>query len=78
MSEVKTRYVPFDNEHENQKWIVIEGYVNGVPQVTKRVTVAVNALVTRPALLEEARAKLVNDVTEYHANWLYLQTLQGP
>jgi hypothetical protein len=74
---VKTRRVDPADEHERQKWYVLEGYVEGGPDaVRKRVSVAVAALVSRPALLEEARAKLVSDVTEYYANWLALQSLE--
>lgn len=76
MSEVKTRQVLIGNEHDDQKWYVLEGYVDGVPAVTKRTSIAVAGLVQRPALLEEARAKLIADVTEYHANWKFLQGLQ--
>jgi hypothetical protein len=35
----------------------------------------VAALVSRPELLESARAKLKQDVAEYHANYLALQNL---
>lgn len=75
MSEVKTRRVMLATEHDNQKWFVIEAYVDGVPQVTKRASVAVTALVQTPSLLDTARAKLVADVAEYHANYLLLQNL---
>ena len=75
MSEVLTRRVLLATEHDNQKWLVLEGYVDGVPAVTKRVTIAVSALVVRPALLDEARAQLIADVTEYHANYLALQNI---
>lgn len=73
---VLTRRVMLPTEHENQKWFVYEAYVEGVPSVTKRVTIAVTALVTRPELLEAARTKLIADVSEYHANYLALQALQ--
>jgi hypothetical protein len=75
MSEVKTRRVVPANEHERQKWLVLEGYVEGIPAVTKRTSIAVAALVSRPALLDEAREKLIADVTEYHQNYLALQEL---
>lgn len=64
-------------DHDNQKWYVIEGYVDGVPAVTKRASIAVSAIVYRPEILEEARAKLVSDVSEYHANYLALKALEG-
>lgn len=69
-----TRITPSD-EHERQKWVVLEGSVEGCPAVTKRYSIAVSAIVTRPALLDEARAKLIADVTEYYANYQALQAL---
>jgi hypothetical protein len=75
MSNITVTRVMLSSEHDNQKWLVLEGSVEGVPAVTKRVSIAVAALVSRPSLLEEARAKLVSDVAEYHANYLALQAL---
>jgi hypothetical protein len=72
---VQIKRIMLDSEHENQKWYVLEGSVDGVPSVTKRTTIAVSALVVRPAILDEARAKLESDVAEYYANWLALQAL---
>ena len=60
-------------EHDNQKWICFKGEVEGVPAVTKTLTIAVASLVSRPSLLDEARSKLESDVREYHANWLALK-----
>lgn len=74
--EVKTRRVMLTTDHDNQKWVVLECYVDGCPVVTKRATVSVAAYVARPAILDEARTKLVADVTEYHANYLALQNLE--
>jgi hypothetical protein len=67
-----TRIIPPD-PHEAQKWFVLEGSVIGVPAVTKRVSIAVAALVQDPSILTRARAKLEADVAEYHANYLFLQ-----
>jgi hypothetical protein len=75
MSNVKIERVMLNDEHDNQKWYVLQGSVDGVPAVTKRTTIAMAALVARPALLDEARAKLLEDVAEYHANYLALQSL---
>ena len=75
MTVVVKRIVP-ETEHERQKWYVLEASVEGVPAVTKRVSIAVTAIVARPSLLDEAKAKLVADVTEYHANYLALQALE--
>lgn len=68
------RIEPAD-EHERQKWYVLEAYIDGCPAVTKRVSISVSRLVTRPELLEMARTKLIADVTEYYANFLALQNL---
>lgn len=76
MTTVKVERIMLDNEHDNQKWLCLRGSVEGVPAVTKRVTIAVAGLVVRPQLLDEARAKLIADVTEYHANYLMLQALE--
>jgi len=73
--EVKTRRIEPATEHERQKWVVLEGYVDDVPAVAKRVSIAVAALVTRPELMESARVKLIADVTEYHANFMALKDL---
>jgi hypothetical protein len=75
MLEVKTRRVMFNDSHDDQKWFVYEAYVDGVPSVTKRATISVAALVSRPELLDQARTKLIADVTEYHANYLALQAI---
>lgn len=72
---VQTRRVMIGDAHEDQKWIVYEGYIDGVPAVTKRLTVATAAYVQRPAILAEALTKLVADVAEYHANYLALKAL---
>ncbi len=77
MSEVKVKRVMLESEHDNQKWYVLEGSVEGVPSVTKRVSISVAALVQRPQLLDQARAKLISDVTEYHANYLALQAINA-
>ena len=75
MTEVIVTRVPLKTEHDNQKWLVLQGAVEGVPAVTKRVTIAMPALVADITLLDRAREKLISDVTEYHANWLVLQNL---
>jgi acyl CoA:acetate/3-ketoacid CoA transferase beta subunit len=74
-AEVKVERVMLETEHDNQKWLVLQGSIDGVPAVTKRVSIAVAALVTNPGLLDHARAKLISDVAEYHANYLLLQAL---
>ena len=74
-SAVRVRRIFFGIEHDDQKWLVLEGSVDGCAPVTKRVTISMAAYVADPTLLESARAKLIADVTEYHANYLALQGL---
>lgn len=72
---VKVRRILLGVEHEDQKWYVIEGSVDGCPAVTKRTTIAVTALVSGDVVLADAVQKLKDDVAEYHANYLALQAL---
>ena len=62
---VKVRRVFLGNDHEDTKWVVLEGYVDGVPQVTKRRAINTAALVSGHLTLEDERDKLVADVAEY-------------
>jgi hypothetical protein len=72
---VRVSRVLFDNEHDNQKWIVLQGEVEGCPAVTKRRTINVAALVDGTLTLQNEKARLIADVEEYHARWLMLQQL---
>ncbi len=74
---VIVKRVLFGNEHDDQKWIVLEGSIEGCAPVTKRVTIAASAYVADRSILETHRTKLIADVTEYHANWLALQSIDG-
>lgn len=70
---VKVCRVPFNDEHMDQKFLVLEGSIEGLPQLTKRVTINTSALADGTIVLAEAKAKLVSDVEEYHARWLAVQ-----
>lgn len=72
---VKVRRVLFNNEHEDQKWYVIEGYLDGCPAVTKRDTISMAAIVSGDVVLADRVQKMKDDVAEYHANYLALQNL---
>ena len=74
--EVQIREVPFNDEHLDQKWLVLEGYVDGCPAVTKRRTVNVYALVSGALTLEAEEDKLRATVTEYKARWDELQKIR--
>jgi hypothetical protein len=73
--EVKVRRVVLDTEHDNQKWFVIEGSIDGCPAVTKRDTINLAAIASGDVDLNERIEKMRADVLEYHARWLYLQNM---
>ena len=75
MSVVKVRRVPPADEHEAQKWYVIEGYVEGCPAVTKRDAINIAAIVSGAVSLQERIAKMRADVEEYYQRWLALADL---
>jgi hypothetical protein len=70
---VKVRRVPFGNDHDDAKWLVLEGCIEGCPQVTKRRTINTAALADGSLSLEAEKARLIADVEEYYARW---QTVQ--
>ena len=73
MSEVKLRRIQLDTEHDNQKFLVIEGYIDGCPAITKRVTMDTAALASIPDFYEIKVAKLKADVAEYFIRWQAVQ-----
>lgn len=70
---VKVCRVPFGDEHMDQKCLVLEGSIDGMPQLTKRVTIDTAALADGSKVLADVKAKLIADVEEYHARWLAVQ-----
>jgi len=70
---VTVRRVPFNDEHMDQKFLVLEGSIEGLPQLTKRVTINTSALADGTIALADAKAKLIADVDEYHARWLAVE-----
>lgn len=75
MSEVKVRRVKSGNEHDDQKWYVIEGYIDGLPAVTKRDTINIAAIASGAVSLQARIDKMKADVAEYHERLLTLQSL---
>lgn len=59
--------------HTDQKWLVLEGSIDGCPEVTKRRTVNTAALVSGDLDLESEKAALLSDVEEYYARYQALQ-----
>lgn len=70
---VNIRRVSAGSEHLDQKWLVLEGYVEGVPEVTKRRSVSTAALASGDVTLADEKARLIADVQEYHGRWLAVQ-----
>ena len=59
--------------HTDQKWLVLEGSVEGFPQVTKRRAINTAALADHSLSLVSEKAKLIADVEEYLARWIAVQ-----
>lgn len=76
MSTVQVRRVLSGDAHEDQKWLVLEGSIAGLPQVTKRVTMNTAALASGDVSLTAAKAKLIADVEEYEARWNVIQQVE--
>lgn len=62
---VTVKRVLMGNDHDDTKWLVLEGSVEGVPQVTKRRTINTAALVSGATTLADEKATLMADVQEY-------------
>lgn len=75
MTEVRLRRVLMPLEHDNQKWYVLEGSVDGCPAVTKRDSINLAAILSGDVDLEERKSKMRADVEEYHGRWMWLQSL---
>lgn len=71
--EVKIRHVASGDEHLDQKWLVIEGYIEGCPAVTKRVSMNTAVIASNPGHFEEKKAKLIADVEEYYVRYNAVQ-----
>lgn len=70
---VKVVRVPFNDEHMDQKYLVLEGSIDGKPQLTKRVTINTAALADGTIEIADVKAKLIADVEEYQARWNAVQ-----
>jgi hypothetical protein len=75
MMQVKVKRVPPTDEHEAQKWFVIEGSIDGCPAVTKRDAINVAAIASGDVVLADRVAKMRADVEEYYNRWLALADL---
>lgn len=70
---IKVERIQLDTEHDNQKWVVLQGSIDGCPAVTKRRSINTAALVDGSLTLESEKAKLIADVEEYYARYLAVQ-----
>lgn len=71
---VAIKRVLIGNDHDDAKWIVLEGSIEGCPQVTKRRTINTAALVSGDLTLVDEKAQLIADVEEYYARFQAVQT----
>jgi hypothetical protein len=70
---VVVKRVLIGNDHDDSKWVVLEGSLEGCPQVTKRRTINTAALVSGDLTLADEKAQLIADVEEYYARFQALQ-----
>lgn len=70
---IQVKRIQLDTEHDNQKWIILEGSVDGVPAVTKRRSINTAALADGSLNLASEKAKLIADVEEYLARYNAVQ-----
>lgn len=70
---VKVSRVLLETEHENQKWLVLKGEIDGCPEVTKTRSINTAALASGALTLDAERATLVADVEEYYSRWQAVQ-----
>lgn len=74
---VTVKRVLLETEHDNQKWLVLQGSIEGCPAVTKRRTINTAALVDGTLTFEGEKARLIADVEEYYARWQAVQAAVG-
>ena len=73
--QVKVKRVPPADDHEAQKWLILEGSIDGCPAVTKRDAINVAAIASGDVVLADRVAKMRADVEEYYNRWLALADL---
>lgn len=70
---ISVKRIMLGNDHDDAKWLVLEGSIDGIPQVTKRRTINTAALVSGDLTIAAEKAALIADVEEYHARFLAVQ-----
>lgn len=72
MSVIVSRIL-FGNDHDDTKWVVLEGRIEGCPAVTKRRSINTAALADGSLTLADEKTRLIADVEEYYARWQAVQ-----
>lgn len=70
---ITVKRILLGNDHDDSKWLVLEGSIDGVPQVTKRRTINTAALVSGDLTVASEKAALIADVEEYYARFQAVQ-----
>jgi hypothetical protein len=73
--QVKVKRITPADDHEAQKWLILEGSIDGCPAVTKRDAINVAAIASGAIVLADRVAKMRADVEEYYNRWLALADL---
>lgn len=71
---VSVKRIPGDDAQTDQTWLVLEGTFDGCPQVTRRRTVALAAIVAGNTTLDAQKSALVADVEAAYARYQALQS----
>ena len=72
MADPVIQVIKSGDEHQDQKWLTLEGSIPGTP-VVKRRSINTAALVSGDLTLEGEVAALTADVEEYAARWVAVQ-----
>jgi hypothetical protein len=70
---VKVSRVILPSVHENQKWLVLKGEIDGCPEVTKTRSIDTASLASGALSLDSEKEKLIADVEEYFIRWQAVQ-----
>lgn len=62
---IKVKRIQLDTEHDNQKWLVIQAYVDGRPELTKTRAINRASLADGTLTVEGQMAELISVVDEY-------------
>ena len=69
----KVRRILSGDDLQDAQWVVLEGYVDGCPQVTTRRSINTAALVSGDLSLDTEKAKLMADVDDNYSRYLAVQ-----